>query len=70
MVGGREIVSEPLFYYGGLAMMRQAYDVSLADIEARPTDVRYSPKSGHWNSVLECPLCAKSRHRLGSGVGA
>jgi hypothetical protein len=39
MVGGRENVSEPLFYYGGLAMMRQAYDVLLADIEARPTDV-------------------------------
>jgi len=25
-------------------------------------DVRFTPKSGHWNSVAECPLCAKSRH--------
>jgi len=24
------------------------------------TDVRFTPKSGHWNSVVECPLCAKS----------
>src|SRR6516162_6358119 len=23
-------------------------------------DVRLYPKSGHWNSVAECPLCAKS----------
>ena len=22
-------------------------------------DVRFTPKSGHWNSVMECPLCAK-----------
>jgi len=21
------------------------------------------PKSGHWNSAVKCPLCAKSRHR-------
>ena len=20
------------------------------------------PKSGHWNSAVKCPLCAKSRH--------
>src|SRR6516165_1148158 len=26
-------------------------------------DVRFTPKSGHWLSVLGCPLCAKSRHR-------
>src|SRR5262249_17867565 len=24
--------------------------------------VRLTPKSGHWNSVVECPLCAKSGH--------
>jgi hypothetical protein len=24
--------------------------------------VRFTPKSGHSLSVLECPLCAKSRH--------
>jgi len=33
---------------------------SKADIAASPTDVRFTPKSGHWNSVAECPLCAKS----------
>ena len=21
-------------------------------------DVRFSPKSGHWNSAAKCPLCA------------
>src|SRR6516225_2845783 len=24
-------------------------------------NVRFTPKSGHWSSVSECPLCAKSR---------
>ena len=33
-----------------------------ADIAASPTDVRFTPKSGHWNSAAKCPLCAKSRH--------
>ena len=27
-------------------------------------DVRFTPKSGHWNSVARCPLCAKSRRWL------
>ena len=35
---------------------------SLADIEDCPTDVRFTPKSRHRNSVVECPLCAKSGH--------
>src|SRR5262249_36525368 len=25
-------------------------------------NVRFTPKSGHWNSVASCPLCAKSGH--------
>ena len=25
-------------------------------------DVRFTPKSGHWNSIEKCPLCAKSGH--------
>jgi len=25
-------------------------------------NVRFTPKSGHWNSVAECPLCARSGH--------
>src|SRR5262249_24524969 len=25
-------------------------------------DVRFTPNSGHRNSVVECPLCAKSGH--------
>ena len=24
--------------------------------------VRFTPKAGHWNSAVECPLCAKSGH--------
>jgi len=35
---------------------------SKADIGEGPTDVRFTPESGHRNSVVECPLCAKSRH--------
>ena len=35
---------------------------SKADISARLSDVRFTPKSGHQNLVVECPLCAKSRH--------
>ena len=31
---------------------------SLADIKARLPNVRFTPKSGHRNSVVECPLCA------------
>jgi hypothetical protein len=34
---------------------------SKADIEALLINVRFTPKSRHWNSVVECPLCAKSR---------
>ena len=26
----------------------------------RPVNVCFTPKSGHRNSVVECPLCAKS----------
>jgi hypothetical protein len=32
---------------------------SKADVEAVSADVRFTPESGHWNSVVECPLCAK-----------
>ena len=34
---------------------------SLADIRPKELDVRFTPKSGHWLSVLGCPLCARSR---------
>jgi hypothetical protein len=32
---------------------------SKADIGVRPRNVCFTPKSGHWNSVAECPLYAK-----------
>src|SRR5262252_7950108 len=35
---------------------------SKADIGVRPRNVRFTPESGHWNPVVECPLCAKSGH--------
>ena len=35
---------------------------SKADIAAPPTNVRFTPKSGHPPTRLECPLCAKSGH--------
>jgi len=43
---------------------------SKADIATSPTNVRFTPKSGH-NSAAKCPLCAKSGHvRLGSWVAS
>jgi hypothetical protein len=33
---------------------------SKADISLTPDDVRFTPKSGHWNSLAGCLLCAKS----------
>jgi hypothetical protein len=33
-------------------------------IEARPRNVRFTPKSGHQFSALRCPLCANSGHQL------
>jgi len=35
---------------------------SKTDISVCQRDVRFTPKSGHWLSVSECPLCAKSGH--------
>ena len=35
-------------------------DGSETDIWHRPLNVRFTPKSGHWLSVSECLLCAKS----------
>jgi hypothetical protein len=35
---------------------------SEADISHYAGDVRFTPESGHWNSVASCPLCAKSGH--------
>ena len=36
---------------------------SITDIERCKVDVRFTPESGHRNAVVECLLCAKSRHR-------
>ena len=35
---------------------------SKADIQSKKHNVRFAPKSGHRNSVVECPLCANRRH--------
>src|SRR5215471_9701046 len=35
---------------------------SKADIAALPINVRFTPNSGHRNSIVRCLLCAKSRH--------
>src|SRR6516165_7144037 len=40
---------------------------SKADIAASLINVRFTPKSGHQQSALGCPLCAKSRH---SGISS
>ena len=34
----------------------------LAPWSALPTNVRFTPKSGHRSARRQCPLCAKSRH--------
>src|SRR5262249_4980195 len=28
-------------------------------------NVRFTPNSGHWNSISKCPLCAKNGHEEG-----
>jgi len=33
-----------------------------ADITRTPSDVRFTPKSGHRADMPTCPLSAKSRH--------
>src|SRR5262249_26534583 len=35
---------------------------SKADIAEWETNVRFTPKSGHWDLAASCPLCAKRRH--------
>src|SRR6516162_10784404 len=35
---------------------------SKADIDDCLGHVRFTPKSGHWNSAAQCTLCAKSGH--------
>jgi hypothetical protein len=35
---------------------------SKADIGVSPRNVCFTPKSGHWNSLAGCLLCAKSGH--------
>jgi hypothetical protein len=37
---------------------------SKADIGALPINVRFTPKSRHWNSAARSPLCAESRHSV------
>jgi len=32
----------------------------IAPFNTAGLNVRFTPKSGHWNSVVECPLCAIS----------
>jgi hypothetical protein len=40
---------------------------SKADISACPRHVRFTPKSGHWNSVAKCPsLCQQRTLAAGS----
>ena len=38
------------------------------DISACPRNVRFTPESGHPSARLECPLCAKSRHRYNAAA--
>src|SRR5262249_7480931 len=55
-------VSERLARGGHSGMRRDVRFGSITDIEVRSMNVRFNSKSGHWNSVGECPLCAKSGH--------
>jgi len=46
-----------------LTLNRAAANVrfgSKADIGARQSNVRFTPKSGHCSGLMRCPLCAKS----------
>jgi hypothetical protein len=42
---------------------------SKADIAAPPTNVRFTPKSGHCGARLACPLCANSGHSATCSAG-
>src|SRR6516225_12463350 len=37
---------------------------SLADIDPFTSHVCFTPESGHWLSLSECPLCANNGHRF------
>ena len=39
---------------------RPVADGSKADISACPIDVRFTPKSGHRETLLECPLLCQN----------
>ena len=41
---------------------------SKADIQPPPTDVRFTPKSGHWNSVPKCLVTLERFLRRYEGV--
>ncbi len=43
-------------------MLANVRFASLADIGATVSDVRFTPKSGHWSIGFECLLLAKSGH--------
>jgi len=59
-----EIMRDPSYAERDELLLKRPLGVlndSLAGHEFyRPRDVCFTPKSGHWNSVAECPLCAKS----------
>jgi hypothetical protein len=44
-----------------IASIRHVRFGSKADMATSQHNVRFTPESGHWNSVAECLLCAKSR---------
>jgi hypothetical protein len=54
--------------YGISAAVRAAFieepaePLSILNALTTSTDVRFTSKSGHWNSAEQCPLCAKSGH--------
>ena len=67
-VGVSSVIFPILFFslplYGGathqLAELPDVCFRSKADISIGLRDVRFTPKSRHWNSVVQCLLCAKS----------
>ena len=52
-----------------MSALGQNWTWELVRIPYIPYNVRFTPNSGHWNSVVECPLCAKSGHSFDHFVG-
>jgi hypothetical protein len=48
-------------FAAGVEILTSSPSVGMLDWRGPLTNVRFTPKSGHWFHVSGCPLCARSR---------